>query len=126
MQATSQPSAAPSDFAASLEAARLEALYHFAYGWSHEINNPLANLATRAQTLLLDEKDPERRRRLATINQQAFRAHEMIADLMLFARPPALRLEETDLTQLADTVVAELQDIAREQGTKLTRTGEPS
>ncbi|HEX5104514.1 MAG TPA: ATP-binding protein [Pirellulaceae bacterium] len=109
----------------ALEAAKLEALYQFAYGLSHEINNPLANIATRAQTLLLDEKDPERRRKLATINQQAFRAHEMIADLMLFARPPALRLEETDLAALADTIVAELQDQAREQGTRLTRTGEP-
>jgi signal transduction histidine kinase len=118
--------AEPVAFAAALEAAKLEALYHFAYGLSHEINNPLANIATRAQTLLLDEKDPERRRKLATINQQAFRAHEMIADLMLFARPPALRLEEVDLAQLADKVVAELQDTAREQGTRLARTGESS
>ncbi len=123
---TDSPPATSADFAAALEAAKLQALYHFAYGLSHEINNPLANIATRAQTLLLDEKDPERRRKLATINQQAFRAHEMIADLMLFARPPALRLEEVDLAQLADRVVAELQDIAREQGTKLTRTGEAS
>jgi signal transduction histidine kinase len=112
------------EFAAALESAKLEALYHFAYGLSHEINNPLANIATRAQTLLLDEKDPERRRKLATINQQAFRAHEMIADLMLFARPPALRLEEVDLAQLADRIVAELQDTAREQGTRLTQTGD--
>ena len=114
-----------SNFAAALEAAKLQALYNFAYGLSHEINNPLANIATRAQTLLLDEKDPERRRKLATINQQAFRAHEMIADLMLFARPPSLRLEEVDLAQLADTVVTEMQDQAREQGTKLIRTGDP-
>jgi signal transduction histidine kinase len=114
------------DFSAALEAAKLQALYNFAYGLSHEINNPLANIATRAQTLLLDEKDPERRRKLATINQQAFRAHEMIADLMLFARPPSLRLEEVDLAKLADTVVAELQDHAREHGTKLIRNGDPS
>ena len=120
----SQPTPS-ADFASALEAAKLQALYNFAYGLSHEINNPLANIATRAQTLLLDEKDPERRRKLATINQQAFRAHEMIADLMLFARPPSLRLEEVDLAKLADTVVAEMQDLAREQGTKLIRTGEP-
>jgi signal transduction histidine kinase len=110
-------------FAAAVEAAKLQALYHFAYGLSHEINNPLANIATRAQTLLVDEKDPERRRKLATINQQAFRAHEMIADLMLFARPPALRPEPTDLAALADRVVAEMQPLAAEQGTSLLRTG---
>jgi signal transduction histidine kinase len=111
------------EFAAAVEAAKLQALYNLAYGLSHEINNPLANIATRAQTLLLEERDPDRRRKLATINQQAFRAHEMIADLMLFARPPAPRLEAVDLVKLADTVVAELADQAREQDTTLVRSG---
>jgi signal transduction histidine kinase len=112
------------DFAAAVESAKLQALYHFAYGLSHEINNPLANIATRAQTLLVDEPDPERRRKLATIVQQAFRAHEMIADLMLFARPPTLHLELVDLAKLAETVVGEMQDQAREQGTQLVRAGD--
>lgn len=110
--------------ATEIEAAKLQALYNFAYGLSHEINNPLANIATRAQTLLADEADPERRRKLATIVQQAFKAHEMIADLMLFARPPALQPEAVDLAAMADTVVGELADQAREQGTHLVRTGE--
>ena len=123
MPATSAPVTTEADFAAAVEAAKLQALYNLAYGLSHEINNPLANIATRAQTLLLGEKDPERRKKLATINQQAFRAHEMIADLMLFARPPALVLETVDVASLADTVVAELQDQAAEQGTELIRTG---
>jgi signal transduction histidine kinase len=111
------------DFAAAVEAAKLQALYNFAYGLSHEINNPLANIATRAQTLLVDERDPERRRKLATIVQQAFRAHEMIADLMLFARPPMLRREAVDLAKLCATVVAEMQELAREHGTELIRRG---
>jgi len=123
MHVTSDTEAA-ADFDAVVESAKLQALYNFAYGLSHEINNPLANIATRAQTLLVDEKDPERRRKLATIVQQAFRAHEMIADLMLFARPPALRLEEVDLARLADTVVNELQEQALEQKTELVRGSE--
>ncbi|MDX1946811.1 MAG: HAMP domain-containing sensor histidine kinase [Pirellulaceae bacterium] len=106
--------------ATALEQAKLEALYQFAYGLSHEINNPLANIATRAQTLLVDERDPERRRKLAVINQQAFRAHEMIADLMLFARPPAPQFQPVDLVDLARRVVAEWQPAAREQGTTLS------
>jgi len=110
-------------FHAAVEAAKLQALYNLAYGLSHEINNPLANIATRAQTLLLEERDPDRRRKLATINQQAFRAHEMIADLMLFARPPAPRLESVDVAQLVDRLVAEVLPIAQAQGTELTRTG---
>src|SRR6476620_3118811 len=115
MVETRESAPTESDFAAAVECAKLQALYHFAYGLSHEINNPLANIATRAQTLLVDEQDADRRRKLATIVQQAFRAHEMIADLMLFARPPALRPEAVDLAKLADTVVAEMQEQAREQ-----------
>jgi signal transduction histidine kinase len=118
------PDTAAADFARAVEAAKLQALYNFAYGLSHEINNPLANISARAQTLLVDEKDPERRRKLATIVQQAFKAHEMIADLMLFARPPAMRRQEVELAKLADTVVAEMQEQAREQDTRLVRSGD--
>src|SRR5262252_7851680 len=119
----SQHNGSESDFAAAVESAKLRALYNFAYGLSHEINNPLANIATRAQTLLADEKDAERRRKLATIVQQAFKAHEMIADLMLFAHPPRMRPCETDLVQLVDTVIGELRDQAKEQSTRLERVG---
>jgi signal transduction histidine kinase len=121
---TLESSSPPADFAAAVEVAKLRALYNFAYGLSHEINNPLANIATRAQTLLVDETDPERRRKLATIVQQAFRAHEMIADLMLFAHPPKPQPREVDLAQLVDKVLAEVQEQAREQETTLLRTGD--
>src|SRR6478672_7536765 len=107
----------------AVESAKLRALYNFAYGFSHEINNPLANIATRAQTLLADEKDPERRRKLATIVQQAFKAHEMIADLMLFAHPPRMQPRETDLLQLVNTIIGELSEQANEQNTRLELAG---
>ncbi len=92
----------------ALEVAKLEALKELAYGASHEINNPLANISARAQTLLRDEVDPERRRALEAIGQQAQRAHEMIADLMLFARPPRLELAAVDLAAIVRQVLAEL------------------
>src|SRR6478672_6637410 len=121
-----QLSGSASDFLAAVESAKLRALYNFAYGLSHEINNPLANIATRAQTLLADEKDAERRRKLATIVQQAFRAHEMIADLMLFAHPPRMQPRETDLAQLVDTVIGELTEHAKQQNTRLDQMGADS
>ena len=80
-----------------------------AYGASHEINNPLANISARAQTLLRDERDPERRRALESIQQQALRAHEMISDLMLFARPPQLELAPVDAGVLVRQIAAEMQ-----------------
>ena len=93
-----------------LERQKLDALKELAYGASHEINNPLANIAARAQTLLRDETHPERRRALEAIHHQALRAHEMIADLMLFARPPQLVLESVDLDELLRQVVKSLAE----------------
>ena len=91
-------------FEERLEQEKLAALKELAYGAGHEVNNPLANIAARAQTLLEDEVDPERRRKLIAIHRQAMRAHEMIADLMLFARPPQLNVAEFDLRQTAANV----------------------
>ncbi|MBL9162621.1 MAG: HAMP domain-containing histidine kinase [Planctomycetaceae bacterium] len=90
------------------EQAKLDAMKELAYGASHEINNPLANISARAQSLLRDERDPERRRTLEAINQQALRAHEMISDLMLFARPPQLERRPLDLVQLVRQVACGL------------------
>jgi signal transduction histidine kinase len=112
------------DFLPAVEAAKLDALKEFAYGASHEINNPLANISARAQTLLQDERDPERRRRLAAINSQAFRAHEMIADVMLFARPPRMDRREIDLVALIAAVTDEMLERAAAQGTQLEHRGE--
>lgn len=106
--------------AAQLERDKLEALKELAYGASHEINNPLANIAARAQSLREDEADPERQRKLIAIHRQAMRAHEMIADLMLFARPPKLNPTICELMQLVRQVVDEFDTQAEEQGTRLT------
>jgi signal transduction histidine kinase len=108
------------DFNAQLEYEKLEAVKELAYGAGHEINNPLANIAARAQTLLADEADPERGRKLAAIHRQAMRAHEMIADLMLFSRPPKLNCAPCDLAQIARQVINQLSERAHEQGTQLS------
>jgi signal transduction histidine kinase len=107
------------DFETTLRREKLASLQKLAYGASHEINNPLANIATRAQTLLQEETDPERRRALATINDQAFRAFEMIANMMLFAKPPQPNLAEMDLRQVIDRVILEMTPNAELQGTRL-------
>lgn len=74
--------------------------YEMAYGLSHELNNPLANIAGRARLLAEQESDPEKRQQLAIIVDQALRGCEMIADLMQFARPPAWQPTEVDLRPL--------------------------
>jgi signal transduction histidine kinase len=107
------------DFDQAVEQAKLEALKEFAYGAGHEINNPLANISARAQTLLKDERDPERRQKLAAINTQAFRAHEMIADLMLFARPPEMKPERIELAPFLTELARTWQEQAGGQQTEI-------
>lgn len=88
------------DFERQLLIEKMAAMKGLAYGASHEINNPLANIATRAQTMLVDETHAEKRHKLSVIYQQAMRAHEMISDMMLFAHPPALKIENVSLRLL--------------------------
>jgi signal transduction histidine kinase len=111
---------ADSTFDERLERAKLDALKELAYGASHEINNPLANISARAQTLLRDEGDPDRRRALEAIHHQALRAHEMISDLMLFARPPRLQIGSVDVGQIVQQVVGELANECRRREIELS------
>ena len=106
-------------FEEALADARLEAMRELAYGAGHEINNPLANIATRAQALLLEEKDVERRRRLATIVDQSFRARDMIGGLMLFARPPKPQPAEADVSGLVAAVIDSVGPAAAARGVRL-------
>lgn len=98
---------------------RLAAMRELAYGAGHEINNPLANIAARAQALLLEETDQERRRRLSTIVDQAFRARDMIGGLMVFARPPRPRQETTELGPLLAGVLDASRPMAAVRGARL-------
>jgi signal transduction histidine kinase len=111
-------------FQETLDTEKLEAMAEFSAGAGHEINNPLAIIGGWAQLLLKDETDPERRRELALMNAQVKRAHEMIADVRLFARPPRPEPETVDLVELVDRMVADLAPQAAERATSLVRTGE--
>lgn len=102
-------------FAEMLETEKLEALAELAAGAGHEFNPPLAVISGRAQLFLREEQDAERRRELAVINRQALRVHEMVADLMHFARPARPRLAECDVVALVREAIAGLQSIADER-----------
>jgi len=110
-------------FQEALDVEKLAAMAEFAAGAGHEINNPLAIIAGRAQLLLREETDPERRRELALINAQVKRAHEMIADMRLFARPPKPEPSLFDLGGLVNEVIADLAPQAAEQRIALARLG---
>ncbi len=109
--------------AAHWQCEKLESLKQLAYGASHEINNPLANIATRAQLLVANEKDDSRRKQLTTIFQQAMRAHEMISDMMLFAHPPEPELRTIELVELIHNACAEFSPLVEQAGWTIDCSG---
>ena len=92
---------------AELETRKREALYHFAYGLSHELNNPLANISTRAGVLLQStQENGLPRDLLSAIVENSLRGCEMLGDLMLVARPPKLHFESTPILDLLSELTA--------------------
>ncbi len=114
-----------SKFQEALEAEKLEAMAELAAGAGHEINNPLTIIAGRVQLFLQDEADPERRRALALVNSQAMRIYEMIADMMLFARPPQPDFSLVDAAKIVDEIALDFQSSAALQETVFNRLGHP-
>jgi signal transduction histidine kinase len=110
-------------FQKALEAEKLEAMAEFAAGAGHEINNPLTVISGRAQLLLRGESDPERRHALALISAQAMRVFEMIADMMLFARPPKPEFAQCDIAALLERAMGDFRAAAQRQDTRLEYVG---
>lgn len=102
-----------------VEKTKLGALKQLAYGLSHEINNPLANISTRAQQLQRGEQDAGRQATLQRIIDQVYRAHEMIADLMFFANPPAAEFKAEDLRGALQSVADSIHDEVQRQAIRL-------
>jgi len=109
-------------FGDALAEAKRAALKQFAYGLSHEINNPLANISARAQGLMRDEADASRRTSLQRVVDQSMRAHEMVADLMFYAHPPEPHVTEVELTAVLTSVVKQLQSTIPGRGIELIIT----
>jgi signal transduction histidine kinase len=105
-----------------LHKSKLGALKQLAYGLSHEINNPLANISTRAQQLQRGEEDPARVATLQRIIEQVYRAHEMIADLMFYANPPSAVCSPCDLNLVLNSVADSFREEARRQTIRLEVT----
>ena len=99
-----------------LERQKLDALAEFAAGAGHEINNPLAIIGGRAQLLLREIEHPEHRRQLGIIVAQVKRAHEMIADIRFFARPPQPELQWFNLLAELQTLINEQMPLMEEAG----------
>ncbi|HZT80028.1 MAG TPA: ATP-binding protein [Gemmataceae bacterium] len=96
----------------NLQSRKLEALAEFAAGAGHEINNPLAVISGQAQYLLAREPEPERQKALRTIVGQAQRIHQVLRELMQFARPPRPQKQPVDVAGLVREVLTAAEESA--------------
>lgn len=106
-------------FDVQLQKSKLGAIKQLAYGLSHEINNPLTNISTRAQQLQRGEQDAARTATLQRIIDQVYRAHEMIADLMFYANPPDPIVEQCDLNPILQSVANSFSEETQRQAIRL-------
>jgi signal transduction histidine kinase len=102
-----------------LQTLKLETLAEFAAGAGHEINNPLAVISGQAQYLLGNEAEPSRQQSLQKIIGQTQRVHELLTELMQFARPPTPHKKLVDLGVLIREVAISLGDRATHKPVRL-------
>jgi two-component system sensor histidine kinase HydH len=90
---------------------RLAALGQLSAGLAHEIRNPLSTIKTSAEMLLKSvDGDPAVAREMAGyISTEVDRTNSLVTRFLDFARPLALRLETTELAQVIDQAVAEVE-----------------
>ena len=90
---------------------RLAALGQLSAGLAHEIRNPLSTIKTSAEMLLksVDADSAVSHELAGFISSEVDRTNALVTRFLDFARPLALRLETTELTQVIDQAVAEVE-----------------
>lgn len=91
-----------------LAAKNMETVVHLAAGAAHELNNPLAVIAGRAQMLLRSEDRPDVRESLEIIARQAKSCSAIVTEMMEFARSAEPAPARLSLRKILTEVTAEL------------------
>lgn len=102
---------------------QLEAMAEFSAGAGHEINNPLASILAFSAAMLRTEQRIEQLQSLETIGAQAWRVRDMIGNAMTFARPPQLRPERLDASEVLHAAAAAQQHRADSLGVIMNLDG---
>jgi signal transduction histidine kinase len=91
---------------------KLRSVAELAAGAGHEINNPLAVISGQAQFLLKSEESLDRAKALERIIHQSQRIHQLLRDLMVYAKPPLPQRKHILLDRIVAQAVATLVDQA--------------
>jgi signal transduction histidine kinase len=98
---------------------KLDALGEFAGGAGHELNNPLAVIAGRAQLLMARTNDAHATKSLKVIQAQVKRAHQILRDLIFVARPPEPRQRMCRPSEILRFCVKEFEEPCVARGVRL-------
>ena len=90
---------------------RLAALGQLSAGLAHELRNPLGTIKTSAEMLLKNvAADNDVAKEMAGfISTEVDRTNSLVTRFLDFARPLAVRLEKTDLHQVIDQAVSDVE-----------------
>ena len=90
---------------------RLAALGQLSAGLAHEIRNPLSTIKGSAEVLLknVDSNGAVAHELAGFISSEVDRTNALVTRFLDFARPLSLRLEKTDITEVIDEAVAQVE-----------------
>jgi two-component system, NtrC family, sensor histidine kinase HydH len=90
---------------------RLAALGQLSAGLAHEIRNPLSTIKGSAEMLLknVDANGAVAHELAGFISTEVDRTNALVTRFLDFARPLALRLDKTEITQVIDEAVAQVE-----------------
>jgi two-component system sensor histidine kinase HydH len=90
---------------------RLAALGQLSAGLAHELRNPLGTMKTSAEMLTksVESGNTVAREMAGFISSEVDRTNSLVSRFLDFARPLAIKLEKTDLAQVIDRAVSDLE-----------------
>jgi two-component system NtrC family sensor kinase len=110
-----------------LQAEKLSSIGLLAAGIAHEINTPIAGISSYTQMLLKELPESDRRKEvLEKIENQTFRAAEIVAGLLNFSRMSDSKFTDLDINQLINESLALLKHQLRGSQIKVESKFDPS